>query len=224
MVVIAIIAILAALILPVVSIAREHARRNACSTNLQKIGAAVQLYYQDQGGYPADMWEDGGPGLSILLGSATVPAYLSDVQDLHCPDNLDTNTADLTTTTHVGYDNYDGPDLYGQSQWPTVPGSVVSAAKYSRTRLDKTAFTAGYSDPDYTRQLLFLHPDANTVVTWCDQHRPVVGGIYTPDSGKNDLVLFLDGKVMPKTFEPFSTTGLLTHPVTGNGLRLEATP
>jgi prepilin-type N-terminal cleavage/methylation domain-containing protein/prepilin-type processing-associated H-X9-DG protein len=54
LVVIAIIAVLAALLFPVLANARESARLTTCSNNLRQIGMAVQLYRNDfEGYYPA---------------------------------------------------------------------------------------------------------------------------------------------------------------------------
>jgi prepilin-type N-terminal cleavage/methylation domain-containing protein len=47
LVVIAIIAILAAILFPVFSRARENARRSSCQSNLKQIGLAVMQYQQD---------------------------------------------------------------------------------------------------------------------------------------------------------------------------------
>ncbi|HLI47870.1 MAG TPA: DUF1559 domain-containing protein [Chthonomonas sp.] len=51
LVVIAIIALLAALLFPVFSRAREKARQSACLSNLHQIGLAVSMYLQDYDGY-----------------------------------------------------------------------------------------------------------------------------------------------------------------------------
>ena len=51
LVVVAIIAILAAMLLPALAAAREKARRTACKTNLQQIGDAVENYLSDYGEY-----------------------------------------------------------------------------------------------------------------------------------------------------------------------------
>ena len=60
LVVIAIIAVLAAILFPVFSTAREKARQTTCINNLRQIAAAVQIYLQDSNGQmfsgSADCW------------------------------------------------------------------------------------------------------------------------------------------------------------------------
>ncbi len=59
LVVVAIVAILAALLFPVFSRARERARLTVCTSNLKQIGAAVLMYAQD--------WDDTYPYAATIL-------------------------------------------------------------------------------------------------------------------------------------------------------------
>ena len=55
LVVLAIIAILAAILLPVFNTAREASKQANCTSNLQQIGIAVQLYSKDEKKYPSSL-------------------------------------------------------------------------------------------------------------------------------------------------------------------------
>lgn len=80
LVVIAIIAILAAMLLPVLSKAREQARRTVCLNNLKQIALATHMYAIDYDGFPPNpaglsaatalVWDQNPPyysGLGHLL-------------------------------------------------------------------------------------------------------------------------------------------------------------
>ena len=64
LVVVAIIAVLAAMLLPALSSAREKARRASCTTNLRQVGTALEGYLGDYSGYlPSGHAWNGGPEL-----------------------------------------------------------------------------------------------------------------------------------------------------------------
>lgn len=77
LVVISIIAILAALLLPAINMAREAARRASCSNNLRNLALAVQQFEQSKNQLPASrtFWTKSGytkPGSSIGAEAATL--------------------------------------------------------------------------------------------------------------------------------------------------------
>ena len=71
LVVIAIIAVLAALLLPGLSMAREKARSTACKSLLRQTGLSVQMYVQDNGCYPPMT----GMGTNTLCFDLLLPYY-----------------------------------------------------------------------------------------------------------------------------------------------------
>ncbi|MFA0749745.1 MAG: hypothetical protein SLRJCFUN_000148 [Candidatus Fervidibacter sp.] len=73
LVVIAVIAILTAVLLPVFSTVREKARQNACLSNLRQIGTALNAYAQD---YDDVNVLSHDCGLSLLVGAPVLYAHL----------------------------------------------------------------------------------------------------------------------------------------------------
>lgn len=89
LIVIAIVAILAALLLPVVAKSREHGRSAACLSNLRQIGIALQLYTQDHDDKMPVMYDALlSTNSSPLTNSATIDLvlsnYLGNVRVLRC--------------------------------------------------------------------------------------------------------------------------------------------
>ncbi|MBU0679754.1 MAG: type II secretion system GspH family protein [Verrucomicrobia bacterium] len=79
LVVIAIIALLAGLMFPLVSSAREKAFRVSCANNLKQLGLIFLSYINDNGSYPV---RDSGGGFWT---DQIYPNYLSDTNLLICP-------------------------------------------------------------------------------------------------------------------------------------------
>ena len=125
LVVIAIIAILAAILFPVFSIARENARRAACQSNLKQIGLAITQYLQDYDS-TSQPSQPLGPGSS---GQAPTPAtgvtfvttlqpYIKSTQVFMCPSMPPTTTD--TDQASVG-------NLRQDFTWTTNPSWVAQA-------------------------------------------------------------------------------------------------
>lgn len=215
--VIAIMAILAAILLPVLGRVREQTRRTECMANLHQIATALKLYKLDERAYPYDLSETSlnpGPNQRRLIpgerwfgpvdaggeptkaspgyGLASLfPDYIESIGTFNCPNNeastLDTGDPDARAPRFT-YQSYDGWD------------PMLLQLKYHRLWRPSPL---GARDPDYARQLYWRYPPEDTVVTWCTHHRsandPTDPNAAQFHPGDQDIVLHLDGstRVVP---------------------------
>jgi len=95
LVVIAIIGILAAILLPALSRARESARRASCQNNLKQMGIIFNMYANESAGMfpPLKIWNCDDPpdaaGDATFNGPSLYPEYLTDVGICVCPSDSD---------------------------------------------------------------------------------------------------------------------------------------
>ena len=137
LVVLAIIAILAALLFPAFSRARESSKQVNCASNLQQIGVAVQMYRKDEGRYPDTLVDimaqdakvaDAGTAGDYKLGS-TATGYLKGGQDiLICPDD-DTLPPDMGARSTYGSLSKNTPS--SALATPVAPGATNDLSQFT---------------------------------------------------------------------------------------------
>lgn len=213
--VIAIIAILASIIFPVMGMVNNKARMNKCITQLHQIGLGLQMFKQDNRRYPdilaTTVQRVGGvpsgavipfdragqnPDPNAPLG--LFPEYVKTARLFHCPNSNKLDTSATATNAGIEFYPYDSYDFmimpdgsirqhYTRS-WANTPADVPIVIP-DDTSGDPPA--TGNAASDYERQLKFRTPPDTTVVTWCSYHEQIGGNAF---SGRAP-VLFLDGHV-----------------------------
>jgi prepilin-type N-terminal cleavage/methylation domain-containing protein len=192
--VIGIIAILAAIIFPVMASVKKRARMTNCMTNLQQISNALSMFKMDNHKYPVALVPvvAGLPFSGAKSDAGLFGEYVKGGAKIFlCPESSFTDE-NATVAQNVGllagtqqvytYSSYDGYVFGGNYEqhycydwWPaTVPRPT----------------TPGVEADDYMRQLKFRNPPDTTVVTWCSFHESRSEGLY---KGKA-IVLFLSGR------------------------------
>ena len=200
LVVISIIALLIALLLPALGVARETARASTCMSQLKNFGIATAVYANDNEGlFPFNNYTIEGPGRKLLPYLQTLECYV-------CPN--DTNHKNPAIWFYYTGPNrppgYSGPGLgrfgdprisYNHNRlimgvdipWesgiePGTPSDSVSSPSKTTLWQDATADWSGidYSDPPYDAfggyGLESIHPNFTDNFEFVDGH---VEPIYT---------------------------------------------
>jgi len=128
LIVIAIIAILASLLLPALSKARESSKKISCMSNLKQIGTASVLYISDYDGYIAPC-RDVSTGWSFWYNQRFLNAYVP-VSVFYCPSQTIINTTSSCFAANArwygyGYNRHLRDDSYtGASSWSAFLANV----------------------------------------------------------------------------------------------------
>lgn len=153
LVVVAIVGILAALLFPAMSLAKEKSRRISCLSNLRQMGIAAQVYLIDnRNTYPTAYYFETKSGvdsyyawdLTIVNGSSVVPGLLwqgqTNIKIQQCPSFR--GGANWLNEPYTGY-NYN-TSYIGHGQGEDIPEPAKESA------IKHTAKTAIFGDGQYS--------------------------------------------------------------------------
>ena len=135
LVVIAIIAILASILFPVFSRAREKARQSSCQSNLKQLGLAAAMYSQDYdetyvSAYREVDGTDGFTGTDYSWRVALMP-YIRNVQIFQCPSYRPGGTLFAATLPDGGQNaGYAMNLVHWAANPPTPPSGIADGLVY----------------------------------------------------------------------------------------------
>lgn len=191
LVVIAIIAMLAGILFPVFSRAREQARKGVCMSNLKQVGVSIMMYAQDHDEtLPAS---DNGTAPTFLWTqrlSAYGSVYTNVKGTLYCP------SADTPTGSLHWYPSY-GTLYYGPLRWYNN-AKIIHYGPWTGTNYPPAVLT-DIQDPSRT---LLLGEQAQKVAPrqgyFQIKNTATYNTCFPGRHGGVDNVLFVDGHVSTK--------------------------
>jgi prepilin-type N-terminal cleavage/methylation domain-containing protein len=136
LVVIAIIAILAALLLPSLSMAKEHARRTQCRNNLRQLGIGCQMYASESpmGAY-SDAMNDFDDDVNFLY-----PHAVPSLKTFLCPGARNTIRPEITAT-NIAWGRVGLKDLSSYAGKIDLPGTSYEIFGYMNAKPDFGSYT-----------------------------------------------------------------------------------
>ncbi len=163
--VIGIIALLAAILMPVFSRAREQARQTACISNLHDMYVAASQYRQDYEDYPpvllglpenpdGSYWQQGNAApvdAGRIRRGFLYPAYVRNIEKFHCPDNTTTDQRAIVNAVfppNAGFSGYATFSSHGLDVGaPTTPLPYYAYDSYDISTVlgQSGAYTVVYS-------------------------------------------------------------------------------
>lgn len=203
--VIAIIAVLAALLIPSISAARDHALAAKCAGNLRQIGAALMAFAADNNGAiptPTDKYS--GAPRRAWANRLYLGGYITSPDVFFCPSFFPRNNAEADATQRPTYNGSNTPQAYGMRTW-VAPGKTMTDTEYYRGTLPLSVIA--------TPANFFLIVDSLDLAAYGKpaQNYHVVPG--NPDQiihlrhQKMANALFADGHVEAKPGEYFQSLG-----------------
>lgn len=204
--VIAIIALLTAILFPVMATVRKNAREGGCMSNMHSIIQGLKMYKDDWRVYPDALYGidyGSGPGTRLY------PEYVKDEKVFNCPESLvKTNDRSLVAPVNpmtgavamgqnpaTGMQTAYGLFSFSSYDFQRRPNSnAVGVTPALELHYRRQWNTAGPSIFDEPRQLIYKDPPDSTVVTWCLYHSDM-DPAGNPGRERLALVAFLSGRV-----------------------------
>jgi prepilin-type N-terminal cleavage/methylation domain-containing protein len=204
LVVIAVIALLLAILLPSLSMARMHAKRVASASNMRQIGLAMELYTQDnRGGFPESSHGLTGQAARQRSWIFTLSPYIGDVNGVRvCPADPKRKERLANPTSSYVLNEYiavDAVDPFGQLSGP----SYRNKDRLKRPAGTITTFVGADDLPpaltsDHTHSRLWFLPPPN--VPWDTLRKDIQPDRYSvhkavDNTQGSSLYLYADGRV-----------------------------